>query len=528
MRRFHSYGPVDPSEHFCVERRELVEACVAQLVGNPDKGGHYFTLWAPRQTGKTWLMRRAMAEIQARFGERFLIGSFSMGSTAMDDDEPVEAFLERVPHLLDVGFQRQVEAPSSWQGWMDLFRPGVGVFDRPVILLIDELDDLPSPVIDRLVRLFREMYLQRERYLLHGLALVGVRAVLGVDSERGSPFNIQRSLRVPNLTAVEVEELFDQYRRESGQVVEAEVPALVFEATRGQPGLVGWFGELLTEKYNPGRDQPIARTTWQHVYSRACAAEWNNTILNLIKKAREPYRSEVISLYTDPNVPFSLDKDWCSYLYLNGIIDQAPMPGDADDDRLVCRFSSPFVQLRLYAALTDDLFGDKGPILAIEPGDFLDDVFTPDGLRVSPLLARYRGYLKRLKARGVDPWQGQPRRRDLHLTEAVGHFHLYAWLRDAVGRRCSISPEFPTGNGKVDLVVRTKEHTGLIEVKSFTDMYELGLSHAQAAGYARKLGLPDATLAVFVPVEDEAVLARVSGEIVVEGVKVTTVAIGWA
>ena len=53
MRRFSSYGPVDPTENFCVERRQLVERCMAQLVGNPDKGGHYFTLWGPRQTGKT-------------------------------------------------------------------------------------------------------------------------------------------------------------------------------------------------------------------------------------------------------------------------------------------------------------------------------------------------------------------------------------------------------------------------------------------------------------------------------------------
>ncbi len=30
----------------------------------------------------------------------------------------------------------------------------------------------------------------------------------------------------------------------------------------------------------------------------------------------------------------------------------------------------------------------------------------------------------------------------MHLTEAVGHFHLYAWLQNAVGRRCAISPEF--------------------------------------------------------------------------------------
>jgi hypothetical protein len=43
---------------------------------------------------------------------------------------------------------------------------------------------------------------------LHGLALIGVRAVLGVDSERGSPFNIQRSLHVLNFTLDEVTDLF--------------------------------------------------------------------------------------------------------------------------------------------------------------------------------------------------------------------------------------------------------------------------------------------------------------------------------
>jgi hypothetical protein len=266
---------------------------------------------------------------------------------------------------------------------------------------------------------------------LHGLALIGVRAVLGVDS----PFNVQRSLHVPNLTRDEVVELFRQYQAESGQTVEPEVVQQVFDVTRGQPGLVSWFGELLTEKYNPGPGNPIMPADFELVYARACQVEWNNTILNLVKKARGPYQSQVVSLFTNPNVPFAMDRDWCSYLYMNGVIDAAPAPDDPLGARLVCRFSSPFVQRRLFAALTDDMFGDRGPILALEVGDLLADVFTPEGLSVPPLLARYRAYLKRLEARGIDPWIGQPRRADLHLTEAVGHFHLYAWLRDAVGRR---------------------------------------------------------------------------------------------
>jgi hypothetical protein len=173
------------------------------------------------------------------------------------------------------------------------------------------------------------------------------------------------------------------------------------------------------------------------------------------------------------------------------------------------------------------MFGERGPILAIEPGDTLSDVFLPGGLCVYPLLERYRGYLKRLKARGIDPWQGQRRRADLHLTEAVGHFHLYAWLLNALGRRASISPEFPTGNGKVDLVVRSREGMGVIEVKSFVDMYELARGHAQTAGYAKKLGLSEATMAVFVPVPEAEIPKEIGGDVVTSGVTVRVVALGW-
>lgn len=45
MRTFSSYGPVESKAHFCVERRDLVDSCVAQLVGQPDEeAGHYFTI----------------------------------------------------------------------------------------------------------------------------------------------------------------------------------------------------------------------------------------------------------------------------------------------------------------------------------------------------------------------------------------------------------------------------------------------------------------------------------------------------
>lgn len=526
MRRFNSYGPVDPSEHFFAPRAELVDRVVQGLVGKQGKQGHYFTIWAPRQTGKTWLMRRAMEEIRQKHGDRFIVGSLTLQGT-MGEKDTEEVFFRAVPGLFKHGFSLDIPAPAGWAGWESLFDKG-GLFDRPLILLIDEVDSLPPVVLDRIVAVFRKIFLEPEAHILHGLALVGVHAVLGLDSPRGSPFNIQRSLHVPNLSREEVIDMFDQYRAESGQTVEERVPELVYETTRGQPGLVGWIGELLTEKFNEDPTRPISETTFNVAYQAACHTEWNNTVLNLIAKARGPHRDHVIALFTDPNIPFTLRMPWCSYLYTNGIIDFWQPPGADAGGGAVCRFSSPFVQLNLYAALTADMFGEKGPLLAIEPGDRLSDVFTADALCLAPLLSRYKGYLKRLEVQGINPWRDQPRRKDTHLAEAVGHFHLYAWLLQAIGRRTTISPEFPTGNGKVDLVVRTREgRTAVIEVKSFIDMYELDRSREQAAGYAKKLGLPVATLAVFVPVKDDALLESLSGAAVVDGIDVVTVAIGW-
>ena len=88
-------------------------------------------------------------------------------------------------------------------------------------------------------------------YNLQGLALIGVRSVLGIDNKSGSPFNIQKSIHIPNLTFEEVRRMYDDYQREWEQRIEPEVVERLFYETNGQPGLVSWFGELMVEKYNP-------------------------------------------------------------------------------------------------------------------------------------------------------------------------------------------------------------------------------------------------------------------------------------
>ncbi len=528
MRKFHSYGPVDCEEHFCVQRTDLIDRCVTQMIGHPEKGGHYFTIWSPRQCGKTWLMRQATQTIEAEYPNRFTIGMMSMQGVIMKPEEPEEALLKRLPQLFWETFKERLsDPPAAFEDFKDLFLKERGFFKTPLILFIDEFDSLPPAVIDRLVTLFRDMYLKRESYLLHGLALIGVRAVLGVDSLRGSPFNVQRALHVPNLTSGEVTELFDQYQKESGQAIEPAVVQALYDATCGQPGLVGWFGELLTEKFNPDTKQPIVKSTWEDVYRLAVYKEWNNTVLNLIKKAKGDYRNRIVELFTHSDLPFSIDAEWCAYAYLHGIIDAQTAVDESGAKTEICRFANPFIQLRIYNALTMDLIGERLPILALDPLDTLADVFEQETIDLPALLERYKSYLKRLKAKGLNPWKDQPRRTDLHYTEAVGHFHLYFWLQNAVSRLCRISPEFPTGNGRVDLHLHCRNREAVIEVKSFRDQAELQHSREQAVKYARQLQLPGITLALFAPIQDEAILAQLSSAQTLDGVRLEVVAIGW-
>ncbi len=542
MRQFSSYGPVDARHHFCVERWELVNQCVNQLVGEPDEGGHYFTIWAARQTGKTWLMRQVMQEVPKRFGDKFTLVSFSLGGLRGMQFSPTEQ--DDMPRRLSEIFEEYLPGNpnvTTWQEFRLLFTKG-NLFDQPLILLIDEVDTVPLALLDLLVAQFRELYLYRENNWLHGLALTGVRAVIGIESQRGSPFNVQRSLHVPNLTHEEVVEMYQQYQTETGQAIDSIVVEKVYEVTRGQPGLVSWFGELLTETYNltppypflqGGKKiavlEPIEWPTWRLVWHKSRFVEPNNTIMNLIAKVKmEEYQGFLANLFTGTDIPFYFHNPLHNYLYMHGIISPETIEEENGELLEICRFTSPFIQDCIYQALGNEFVAKNPTVLALHPLDGLDDVFDSPVLNLPALLQRYKDYLARLKAKGINPWKLQPRREtDIQLTEAVGHFHLYAWLQQAIGHYCMVSPEFPTGNGKVDLHIRHENKQGLIEVKSFVDTKRLKKDKPKTADYAKQLGLSEVTMAVFIPVLDEDILAKLSGTETHNGIQVTVVMIGW-
>jgi hypothetical protein len=503
MRRFSSYGPVDTDLHYYVPRQELVDRACAELLGeDPAKGGHYITVWAPRQRGKTWVMQQTLWRL--RQDARFDVLKINLEHLKLTTE------VDRVIQAIADEIIRRLGLTGITVGVLDelynVFRRDV--LKKPLILILDEFDALPEVAITGIAGVFRNIYTSRrdavERateqkdYLLHGVALIGVRGVLGIESRTGSPFNVQRSLFIPNLTLAEVESMFRWYERESGQPVAQAVIERVYAETRGQPGLTSWFGELLTETYNPERSRPLDLAVFEQAYGAALSILPNANILNLISKARqEPYRATMLELFkTDVKMPFRYDDPHLNFLYQNGVIDWEQESPEA----YYVRFPNPFVQKRLFNYFARELVADTGRLYAAF--EDLDAVITAERVQVVNLLRRFERYLQENR-----DWllKDAPRKSNLRPYEAVFHFILYRYLADFLqSYRGRVWPEFPTGNGKVDLLIA---HAGTVyglEVKSFTNLPDYRRSLCQAAAYGQQLGLAEITLALFLEQVDDA------------------------
>jgi len=506
MRRFSSYGPVDPDEYYYAPRNELVEKGYTQLTGeNPTKGGHYFTVWAPRQCGKTWIMMEVVKKIKQAGKYHIAMISMQPAKAKKNEKKVLEIFLGKMSEVLPIKFPKI----SSISDIRAIFTKRY--FQKPVILIIDEFDSLEEVFINSFADVFRDIFIGRlgepdktsgeKTHLLHGLALIGVRSVLGIENEKGSPFNIQRSLHIPNLTFEEVQGMFQWYRKESGQFIEPEVVEKLYYETNGQPGLTCWFGELLTEGfefYSNDQTKPVTMKEFKIVYTSATYALPNNNIMNLISKAKEEANKKLIleMFQTDEKLKFKFDNKTMNALYMNGLAEAE----FEDRETFYLKFACPFIQKRLFNYFSDEYFNYLGTLLD-NPFTNLDDIITPTELDIIELLKFYQRYLDKNR-----DWlfKNAPRRSDQRIFEAIYHFSFYSYFNEFLrSKKVGVFPEFPTGNGKIDILIQYRDKKYGIELKSFRDNAAYKIALEKAAHYGKQLGLTEIFLVSFIESIDD-------------------------
>jgi hypothetical protein len=515
MRRFSSYGPVDKDINYYAPRKELVEKAYVQLMGEyPEHTGHYITVWAPRQAGKSWTMR----EILWRLQEDQKFDVLKINLEHLKRAKNTAAVIKSIGREILKKLAKKHITTDTQEKFQSIFEKDF--LTKPLILILDEFDALSKEAIATIVETFRNIYNvikdQKERvsvkkdYLLHGVALIGVRSVLGVENKQGSPFNVQRSLHIPNFTYQEVETMYRWYEKESGRKIDKQVIDSIYYEFRGQPGLTCWFGELLSQGWEILEDPPtgpVTMNSFDDAYTAATCILPNANVLNIINKAdEEGYRDVVLEFFrTQEKVRFNYDDPKLNYLYMNGVIDREEVYEEkkgALKKNYYVRFSSPFIQKRLFNYFAREIFRHIGKIFdPFEDMEEIEEAMTDTDLDIRGIMRLYSRYL--LKNRN---WllKDVPRRSDLRIYEAVFHFNLYRYLYEFLPQRyASVIPEFPTGNGKIDIIIRYADKVYGLELKSYTNRKGYKDALDQASDYGKELGLKEISLIFFVEKIDD-------------------------
>jgi hypothetical protein len=487
MRKFNTSGANNPDIHFTVMREALMQQALEQIIRPEDpKGGRYFTLYAPRQTGKTTFVEQLMKRMDR---QQFFPAMISFEALS-GLEEPV--FYQELSKLLDRrgNFPFEIPAMGNKLDFIDFLSALKTKLPQKLCLIIDEFDGLNAPYLGDLLHLFRDIYQARDKkYNLHSLILIGVRNLTEINLEYASPFNTNDEIRLSFFTRDETLDLMSQYEAESGQLFAPEVKERIFYETQGQPGLVSALCKKMVEDLNPGSRKLIGPEIANEAVERFIHVEISKNVSNILNKAREE-EERIIELFnTGTKIAFHIDTEWQKFLWVHGVIDV----DDAGGKEKYVKFSCPLYQKKLYYFFKPRI--DEARYYVPIGVSYKSFLLTNGALNLLALLQAYQAYVNR---RGKKAFAHARKRKDGRFVEAAYHYSLDTFLSAAMPYLDGQSHvEFPTGNGKVDIFIFHRNYKYILEVKSYANEDQLIKAKAQAVRYAQNEGLREVYLVVF-------------------------------
>jgi len=454
-------------------------------------GKTFFVIHAPRQTGKTTLLRNFSRELTDN-------GAFAAITVSMESftDPQVQVSLpQMLARIQEVAGQQLPDElcppgvdPASrptQAGLTGLLSDWSRKIDRPLVVFFDEIDSLPGPVLLSVLRQLRDGYTSRPAPFPQSVALVGLKDVRDYKAQArpgaeplgtSSPFNIKsRSLSLRNFTAAEVAELLSQHTVETGQEFAPDAVEQIFNQSGGQPWLVNALARQLVTDYDAlVQDRSVTVTKEDVLAAREILIERRDTHLDSlvarlnedrVRRVIEPILTGETSLDPTYNDDFSHVLDLGLVARHEGVHKIA----NAIYTEIITRVLNFQVQTHI----------------ATNPAWFVAGDGTLDMMKL------IEGFIEFWRGNGEILLKG------LAYQEAAPHLVFMAWLQRIVNAGGQIHREYAVGTKRVDLVVEFGGRSDVIELKR-THVYKaLPDGLAQVSSYAKRLGRDRGYLVLF-------------------------------
>ncbi|NOY24280.1 MAG: ATP-binding protein, partial [Oligoflexia bacterium] len=454
----------------------------------------YFVLHAARQTGKTTAMRALAKDLRAEGWVALHVSLEASRQTpslakaeprwlrAVTDAAEIDLpAAERPPPLTDIGSEVGTRLGQLLGRWATAVQP------RPIVLMLDEVDTIEGEAMVNFLAQLRAGFNNRPRAFPSSIVLIGLRdlkdylvqAKGGLPPNSGSPFNIKaESLTLRDFERDEVAELYAQHTSDTGQPFTEDAVDRVYYWSRGQPFLVNALAYYLTRRDPVPAPTPITgadidRAKQVLILSRTTHLD------NLVNRLAEPRVARVVRPILLGELPPDNVVDDLDYAADLGLIAVGSQGYEA---------ANPLYREVLVRTLTQV----RQNALPAPWWPWR----TADGrLDLEALLDAFRAWWRRHGDLLAD-------QSDAGWRQAAAHLAFMGFLQRVVNGGGTVTREYASGRGRLDLLVEYGPDRFAIELKrvppahvSLQTVRHEGA--AQLSGYLDQLGLSEGWMIVF-------------------------------
>jgi len=455
-RFFEDSGTVNPESAYYVHLDNVSNTKKQDIKTMVDLG-RYFSIFAPRQSGKTTFLEGLCEKLHRDPTYVAVLLSFQEYKK-LDKSQfysEIEKYLysQLITRLKQVNCEK-TEAVHQFLNqhhltnnisFKSLFEELNRIIQfKKIIVLIDEFDGIPQIELEAFLTTLRELYLKHKKVThkaLYSIGLVGIRNITKLIVGGVSPFNIADHVDLPPFSLKNVRDLYAQYTEETNQPFTGKAVKKISEETAGQPWLVNRLGTILTTDIKPETTTPIDEKDVDQAI-RILLAERNAHFDNLYEKAKL-YKEIFVEIVFD-NVKYKPDDEDQAWLEQFGLIRKKEY--------------NAVVANHIYKARYTDTFFTEADVPEVI--STLEYVFPGSGNRLDMerILVDFNRYIAQVGVRAFYQ-QDKP-------YEKTGQFLLTAWLYQFVkAGEGELRYEVPSGLGRMDILLTYKGGRYIIETK---------------------------------------------------------------